>query len=112
MSWGFCWYCCLSRLSRGSGPVRACGKMTTERDTKCAFCRREVDPSAWCISFGNASVLGKEAVDQVCPDCILDGFEELDRWRSLFGPIFPPPHPFDCPGCPDCKGIKNAGALT
>jgi len=56
--------------------------MTTERDTKCAFCRKEVDPSAWCITFGHASVLGKDAVDQVCPECILDAFDELNQYRE------------------------------
>lgn len=86
----------------------------TCRDTKCAFCRKElVYPSSWCITFGNASLLGKEAVDQVCPDCILDGFAELDAHRKLQGLAEwareeeGEPHPFDCPGCPDCQGVKT-----
>lgn len=72
------------------------------RDTKCAFCRKEVDPLVWCISFGNSPLLGKEYVDQVCPDCIIDGFRELEDWRKRpnFGP-----HPFECPGCPECPGV-------
>ena len=74
----------------------------------CAFCEKEIDPVAsWCISFGNSSVFGYEAVDQVCPDCILDGFEELDRWRQVTISGMDAPHPFDCKGCPDCEGIKK-----
>lgn len=82
--------------------------MATERETKCAFCQKEIDPTARFISFGNASLLGKEAVDQVCPDCILDAFDELDQYREASRVLEAGIHPFDCGGCQRCKGVEKS----
>ena len=57
-------------------------KMATERDTKCAFCRKEVPKDEPWISFGNASLLGKEAVDLMCVGCLVDAVHELDQYRE------------------------------
>lgn len=70
---------------------------TDER--RCEFCKALIHESAWCITFGNSPLLGRKAVDAVCPDCILEGFRELEKLRLAVGELQAClPEPFELNG--------------